>query len=140
MHDEDNAIGLSVRNAEGASWTAYGDKCLLDGDDQTNNDLCRKTIQASADEIYEAWVTQRTPLVSEYVVWKYAPTLESAHAGTQKLPPLFTFEDPPKRRVDVENRCDWKYTLDFWYGTTIWQCKSSGKWNYPITQGPCLPR
>ena len=129
MHDEDNAIGLSVKNPRGQSWTMYGDKRALDKVDDTNKELCVDAVQASADEIYNAYQTKRAPSPADYQAWTYAPTLESAR-GQQTLAPLFTFEGA--RREDIKKRRLWKFTTDYWFSTTAALCKISGLWNYPI--------
>ena len=135
MHDEDNAIGLKVVNPKGFSWRMYGDKRLLDEVDRDNRNLAVKAIQASADEIYQAWSTGKMPASDTYQAWQYAPTLESARANTQKLAPLFTFEDKPRRRADITKRRTWEFTSSYWYWSTIAECIKSGLWKYPITLG-----
>jgi hypothetical protein len=135
MHDEDNAIGLDVVDPQGSTWKMFGDKRLLDPTDDENKARCQKAVQVSADEIFNAWLTQTAPPVDTYQAWLYAPTLASARATTQDLAPLFTFEQTPRRRVDVANRRQWNYTLDYWYLTTYTLCMVSGLWNYPITIG-----
>ena len=129
MHDEDNAIGLSVKNPRGQSWTMYGDKRALDKVADTNKELCVDAVQASADEIYKAYQTKRAPSPAEYQAWTYAPTLESGR-GQQTLSPLFTVEGA--RREDVKKRRLWKFTTNYWFSTTAALCKSSGLWEYPI--------
>ena len=136
MHDEDNAIGLDVVNPDGSSWRMYGDKRLLDKANIKTLDLVTKAVQASADEIFDAWSTQQVPAPDDYQAWQYAPTLDSAGATTQELAPLFTFEDPPQRRLHLEKRREWRFTLDYWYSTTAILCSTDGLWTYPITIGP----
>lgn len=76
MHDEDNAIGLSVQNPAGQTWMAYGDKCALDTANADNLQRCLRAVQASANEIYTAWQTKTLP--QTYAAWNKAPTLQSA--------------------------------------------------------------
>ncbi|KAI9800895.1 MAG: hypothetical protein M1833_003031 [Piccolia ochrophora] len=133
MHDEDNAIGLSVQNPRQETWQMYGDKRLLDTVDVTNQVLVTKAIQASANEIFQAWSTKQMPTPDIYQAWQYAPTLDSARAVDQKLVRLFTFESQPQRRAVIADRCQSKFTLDYWYSTTALDCRTSGLWNYPIT-------
>jgi hypothetical protein len=135
MHDEDNAIGLSVQNPNGTAWTMYGDKRLLDRVDVTNRNLVIAAVQTSADEIFEAWFMQRVPNPSSYRAWYFAPTLASARAYTQVLAPLFTFEAIPRRRSVIANRRQYIFTSDYWYWSTSLACATSGLWNYPITIG-----
>ena len=135
MHDEDNAIGLDVVNPKGSSWHMYGDKRLLDKADLENRNLVIQAVQASADEIFQAWSTQQMPAPNSYQAWQYAPTLDSARATTQALATLFTFENPPQRRLDIKKRREWQFTLDYWYSSTAIACNTSGLWKYPITLG-----
>ena len=135
MHDEDNAIGLSVPSPTGVAWSIYGDKRLLDEVNTQNKDRCAQAVQASADEIAQAWLTQLVPQPDDFRAWSIAPTLASALSKTQELAPLFLLGDKLYRRADVTNRREWKFTYAYWFATTIGLCKTSGLWNYPITLG-----
>ena len=95
MHDEDNAIGLAVVNPNHYGWHMYGDKRLFDKVDASNKIMVIVAVQLSADEIFEAWTTQKTPSIESYKALDCAPTLETARATTQELAPLFTFENKP---------------------------------------------
>lgn len=130
MHDEDCAIGLDVQNIGGEKWTLYGDKRGLDTVNEESKRRCLAAIQASADEIYDAWKTQIKPDRQKYRAWAHAPTLESAY-GSQTLAALFTPGD--KRRVNIKDRRDHSYTTSWWFATTAAQCANSGRWKYPIT-------
>ena len=130
MHDEDNAIGISVKNSGGQSWTLYGDRRALDHADEDNKTRCVNSVQASADEIYNAYQTKRAPSPADYQAWTHAPTLESARAH-QTLATLFTFQNG--RRKEIENRRLWNFKTDWWFWSTALECKTSGWWNYPIT-------
>ncbi|KAI1456392.1 hypothetical protein F4805DRAFT_230054 [Annulohypoxylon moriforme] len=133
MHDEDNAIGLSVRNPAGETWTAYGDKRGLDLENDENKKRCIKALQVSADEIYDAWKSKSKPSKSNYGAWAHAPTLESAR-GQQTLAPLVEDE---KRRTNIKNRRGWDFTSNWTFAGTALECRNSGWWNYPITiDGP----
>lgn len=136
MHDEDCAIGLSVTNPKGNTWTCYGDKRALDAVNEDNKNLCLAAVQASADEIYNAWKTKRPP--DTYTAWNYAPTLESASASTQELAPLFRLKNGVlERRKTIKARRTWEYTTDFTFMGTYKECMSSHWWDYPITiDGP----
>lgn len=136
MHDEDCAIGLEVSNKRGDKWTAFGDKRLLDKVNETNLKYCREAIQASADEVCEAWKHPEGEMKKikpeDYQALKIAPTVESARAIDQKFVPLFAFAEKYEnleRRVDVNNRRKreftrhWK-TVDTGGGTVGMQWKS----------------
>ncbi|KAK3291796.1 uncharacterized protein B0H64DRAFT_468519 [Chaetomium fimeti] len=134
MHDEDNAIGLTVRNPAGETWTAYGDKRGLDLANDENSKRCSRALQVSVDEIYNAWKTKTTPSKASYGAWTHAPTLESA-LGPQTLAPLFQGE---KRRAVIKNRRAWAFTSNWSFMGTFIECYWwSGWWKYPITMdGP----
>ena len=124
MHDEDNAIGLSVKNPEGQSWTVYGGKHAFG-----KEAFCVDAIQASVNEIYEAYRTKQVPLAENYRAWAYAPTLDSARAQ-QALAPLFNSNQ--ERRKVIEKRTRWEFTNDYWFFTTAHKCMTSSLWKYPI--------
>ncbi|KAK0485377.1 fungal fucose-specific lectin-domain-containing protein [Armillaria luteobubalina] len=130
MHDEDNAIGIDAKNPAGQSWTLYGDKRALDSVNEDNKTRCVDSVQASADEIYEAYQTKQIPSPANYRAWTFAPTLESANAH-QTLATLFTFTN--ERRKVIEDRKLWSFKTDWWFWSTALECKTSGWWNYPIT-------
>lgn len=133
MHDEDNAIGLKVKNLDGKSWTCYGDKSSLNEAARDNLQYCITAVQASADEIYTAYSTRQTP--STYAALMHVPTLESARSADQKLVELFTLDG--KRRSDIKNRRAREFTKSWMFLTTFWSCYWSGWWDYPITMdGP----
>jgi hypothetical protein len=131
MHDEDNAIGLTVTNPNGATWVSHGDKKLMDADDISNANHALNALRTSVGEIYTAWSTGVAPAFGAYGAWNEAPTLQSAQSTSQVLAPLFTADE--LRRDDISNRTAWVFTSFFTYATTILQIKASGKWDYPIT-------
>jgi hypothetical protein len=131
MHDEDCAIGFNVANPGGESWYCYGDKRALDQEDAENLERCIQAIQASADEVYKAFTSKIAPLPVNYAAWTIAPTLESARVTTQALATLFTFTGG--RRQNITNRRDWTFTTNWWFWSTAFDCKKSGRWDYPIT-------
>lgn len=134
MHDEDNAIGLQVQNPAGQTWTVYGDKRALDEVDEDNKSRCAEAVQASADEIYEAWRSRAAPSIDQYKAWSHAPTLASAR-GSQELAPLFT--DRNERRAEIIGRKKWTFTGSWSFETTAVACWNSGWWKHPITiDGP----
>lgn len=131
MHDEDCAIGFTVKNPAGESWECYGDKRGLDGAAAENTKRCVAAVQASADEIYAAYSTERVPSPSVYAAWRIAPTLESARSTSQVLAKLFTSN--LERRQDIGERRVWKFKTDWWFWSTAAECEASGYWKYPIT-------
>ena len=61
MHDEDSKFGLKVRNALGDEWHAYGDKRYFDVIDADNRAQVKRAVQASADEIFETFISGVAP-------------------------------------------------------------------------------
>ncbi|TWU70523.1 hypothetical protein ED733_000582 [Metarhizium rileyi] len=69
MHDEESEIGLKVKGDYPTNdgkdtwttrtWKCYGDKRLHDDIDDENKSFCQKAVQASVDEVFEAWKTQK---------------------------------------------------------------------------------
>ncbi|MCJ1475818.1 hypothetical protein MMC13_004482 [Lambiella insularis] len=127
MHDEDNSIGLQVKNSFGTEWTSYGDKRLLDKMDNENVKQCLLALQASVDEIYEAWQSKQSPEPSTYSALRYAPTVDSA----QTLAPLFLSDG--QRRSSIRDRRTYEFTYLYTFPTTILDAELSGLWNFPIT-------
>ncbi|ATZ53462.1 hypothetical protein BCIN_09g03080 [Botrytis cinerea B05.10] len=137
MHDEDCAIGLSVKDSSGKAWTMYGDKRLLDDANSDNFGRCQEAVQTSADEIYDAWIgTKKT---SDFKALDLAPTLESALGTDQKLAPLFKVQgNEVLRRENIKDRRNHTSTTPSWsYRGTYDECGKSGWWKHPITlDGP----
>ncbi|EXL89993.1 hypothetical protein NOF04DRAFT_5412 [Fusarium oxysporum II5] len=131
MHDEDNAIGLSVRSPVGLEWHSLGDKRLLDRDGIRNKNEAWNAVRASADEVYNAWKTKTEPPPQEYAAWKYAPILSEVKSIVAPL-----FREDGQRRADIRKRCQAKYTNNYWYWSTAADCKASGLWEYPILPTP----
>src|SRR5690242_3558348 len=104
MHDEDNAIGLSVKNPMGRSWHTYGDKRLLDKEDVANKNETWNAVRTSADEIFQAWKTKTVPPYPSYGAWKWAPILSEVH-NNQLIAPLFRPDG--QRRKNIEKRCEY---------------------------------
>ncbi len=137
MHDEDNAIGLSVKNANGDSWKIYGDKRLLDKVDNRNHEICKQAVQASADEVYAAWKNKAVPDRSQYAVLKLVPDLDAVQTG-QELAALFKMQSSKLvRRSNLKDRRKADYIDNWDSATTIIKIKWSGWWDHPITiDGP----
>ncbi|RUR19663.1 phospholipase [Legionella sp. km535] len=61
MHNEDNQHGLNVVNAEGTSWTAYGDGNLYKPEAELQRAVLLDAMQRSADGIYSTFSTGTIP-------------------------------------------------------------------------------
>lgn len=135
MHAEDSALGLKVSSMDGKDeWMAYGDTRLLDTANDANKQRCMTALQASVDEVFEAYRTQNGTLrATAFKAWTFAPSLESAMSTNQRLSPLFTPDG--RLRSNIADRLTWKHHIlgmtDL--AVTIWQqCVTSGLWRYPM--------
>lgn len=121
MHDEDSYHGLSVRNARGETWRAYGDKKLLDHGDAENLRRVVAAVQASAAEIWNAFASGQVP--ERYAALAYTPdlaALQDRH-DLANLAPLFTAETGGQvlRRKDVVDLASRDWTNDWWLASTV---------------------
>lgn len=132
MHDEDNAIGLTVKNPAGDAWTVYGGTRTLDAVNSENTGRCLKALQTSADEIWAAWrYKDATPV---FKAWDFAPTLESAN-GPQVLAPLF--KDGGLCRSNFHDRRTESYTTSWSPDAVARELWVDSWWSYPISiDGP----
>ena len=73
MHDEDNSLGLWVRNRRGEQWKAYGEKKLFEDANAKNKALMKKCLQASVDEVYKASGTKQIPSPEKFAAPDIAP-------------------------------------------------------------------
>lgn len=92
MHNEDNKLGLTVRNKKGEEFTCWGDKQLFEPRNKRNKEIMTQGLQASVDEVYEAFQNKTAKRPEDgYRPWDYAPSevVEGkAHA------PLFVEYEP----------------------------------------------
>ena len=88
MHDEDNAVGLNVKNARGATWRAYGDKWLFSKNNEANYKNAVDFVKASITELATAFFTGAVPtdLKSSTSAYSLLPDLDTS---AQTHPPLF---------------------------------------------------
>ena len=103
MHDEDNSLGLWVRNRRREQWKAYGDKKLFEDANAKNKALMKECLQASVDEVYKAFETKQVPSPDKFAAWDIAPTA----LGEGNHSPLFTKDG--KYRADIDNAKSSKY-------------------------------
>ncbi|KAL1598010.1 hypothetical protein SLS60_008498 [Paraconiothyrium brasiliense] len=82
MHDEDNIRGLTVVNQRGDRWVAYGDTKLFEPENAQNVQFMKEALQASADEVYQAYKTKQVPTdVNGFAAWRIAPSgIDEAHS------------------------------------------------------------
>lgn len=143
MHDEDNKNGLRVKNKQGDSFTVYGDKMLFQIEGNDMRKRCVEAVQASADEIYEAFQSKTVRPYDTYRAWQLLPTIESAcDNSSQPFKALF-LHDGKRRKNKDDPKCseyieDWTTdeTVGFWTKQlVIWLGgEHSGTWADMIGQ------
>lgn len=132
MHDEDNALGLEVENPLGESWKMYGDKKLLDWDNQSNLAKLHSALMASTQEVFTAWSTGIVPLVDSYTAWSHAPILSSAFSEKNHAP-LFNEKGYPRDRIEDRDCREYKGKWGLWsYPSLALQLKFSDAFKEPI--------
>ena len=92
MHDEDSKFGLKVRNAMGDQWHAYGDKRYFDAIDADNRVQVKRAVQASADEIFDTFISGVAPSPANFKAPLYVPDLNAAQNPANNFSPLFKME------------------------------------------------
>lgn len=101
MHDEDCKYGLRVSNDLGETWRAYGDKRYFDTVNLFNRSLVNIAAQASADEVFNAFLTGDQPQDPiPYMALRMAPNLAQVqdYQGNplNNFAPLFVLTDAGK--------------------------------------------
>lgn len=66
MHDEDNYLGLWVKNSYGEVWKMYGDGSYFDKKSLDNRNMLRRALQASIDEVYAAFTSGKMKRFREF--------------------------------------------------------------------------
>ncbi|MGY2290470.1 phospholipase [Pseudomonas sp. SDO528_S397] len=119
MHDEDSKFGLNVRNALGVQWRAYGDGRYFDSVSAANRTQVKRAVQASADEIFDAFISGNAPSPANFKAPLHVPDLNAAQNPANNFAPLFKMEgDKVLRRKDVNNLNDKQWTNDWWGWST----------------------
>ncbi|WP_422417228.1 phospholipase [Pseudomonas sp. GZD-222] len=118
MHDEDSKYGLVLRNAQGDTWRGYGDKRYFDTIDVANRKQISKAVQASADEVFQAYNSGALPAPDSYGALRIAADLQAAveSQAAGNFAPLFALRNGKlMRRADVNNLND-QTQIDNWWG------------------------
>ncbi|GAA5017780.1 hypothetical protein [Actinopolymorpha pittospori] len=129
MHDEDCYHGLKVHNAVGDSWTVYGDKRLLDSVSGANRDMAVRAVQASADDVWKAYMGGP----DLYRALEFIPDLARVGDVTSKenFSPLFRLQDGVvARRKNVADRQDYSWTKDWWGWSTYALLEGTHAWEH----------
>lgn len=69
MHNEDSSLGLTVVNARGLSWHAYGDGYLQHPNAHTHQEMLTMVMQLSADAVYNTFREGKLPDTYEEMTW-----------------------------------------------------------------------
>ena len=121
MHIEENKYGLHVHNLRGDHWVAFGDGNYFDASNAQSNQLMQETLQASADDIFTAYLTGAAPAAdSAYALIPFPDEIKTA--ANQDISPLFYWDDETQqmmRRTDVANVHDNHWTSNWWGWTTL---------------------
>ncbi|MBL0797158.1 MULTISPECIES: phospholipase [unclassified Pseudomonas] len=120
MHDEDNQFGLKVRNSLSEHWRTFGDKryfdLIPDEEQFANQSHVKQATQASADEVFDAYLSGKRPDESDFAALKHLPDLDDVHKVENNFSPLFRVQgNKVLRRKDVNNLND-TATVDDWWG------------------------
>ena len=124
MHNEDNRVGLVVRNPAGKTWTAFGDKKLFSNDSKENLNQCLAALKASADEVLMAWKTGKVIASTQFQAWQHDPTLESAR-GPQHFKALFSASGDVRKNLRNTTQ-DSGYETPFSWATCLANLKLHG--------------
>lgn len=118
MHDEDCKFGLDVQNTMGDRWRAYGDKRYFDTIDVGNRNRVNFTVQASADEIWEACNNGSAVAPQDFAALSLIPDLATVtdHLNPDNYAALFYAGDNTiYRRNTLSNLNDHSWTKT-WVG------------------------
>lgn len=126
MHNEENRYGLHVHNRLGEQWIVYGDFSYFNPFNQLNRQMILKTLQQSADEIFDAYYTGIMP--AESIVLQMIPHTEQLNADTNlDITPLFVWDEQSNqllRRNNLANPYDKNLTNNWWGWSTLILLKS----------------
>lgn len=133
MHDEDCALGLQVSNRKDMSWTAYGDKKLLDVVDRDNTRICLDALKESVQQVHDAWDSQTVPAtLAMRSVLDWAPNLDLVDRDSRSMACMPLFTNRGERRANVNDRRSRALTTDWWWATTAFELTNSSRWSYPV--------
>jgi len=127
MHDEDSYNGLVVQNANGDTWTAYGDKRLNDAVNVKNFGFAKMAVTTSLAEIAAA-VRTGSP-AGKFTALYLVPMLNvvTNRADSRNWSPLYVLDNSgPKVRDTLDDlRCRY-WTSTFSYTSTYSRMPTGG--------------
>lgn len=121
MHNEENKYGLHVHNALGDQWIIYGDFSYFNPLNQLNRQMLLKTLQQSADELFDAYNSGAMPEQS-HVLEMLPDVTPLTDENNLDITPMFFWDDVNKqlyRRTDLSNPYDKKMTSGWWGWSTL---------------------
>ena len=114
MHDEDCRYGLRVTNKRGDKWIAYGDGMLLNDESEGNLRLAVSAVQASVNQLFEAFLSPEK-IISSSLVTDFIPFVDPSEKNNY---PMFQVKGGKLlRRADLNNLSD-PETVENWWGLT----------------------
>ncbi len=121
MHNEENKYGLHVHNALGDQWIVYGDFSYFNPLNQVNRQMLLKTLQQSADELFDVYNSGAIPERSSVLdMLPYVTSLTDEN--NLDITPMFFWDDVNKqlyRRTDLSNPYDKNMTSSWWGWSTL---------------------
>lgn len=121
MHNEENKYGIHVNNNLGEQWLVYGDYSYFNPFNQTNQQMLLKTLQASADEIFEAYYSGSLPERNQ--IEEMVPHITQLNdENNMDIAPMFYWDDQNKqllRRTNIANPYDRHWTNSWWGWSTL---------------------
>ncbi|MDA8437393.1 MAG: hypothetical protein M0Z51_00865 [Propionibacterium sp.] len=129
MHDEDSRVGLTVHNAAGNTWVAYGDKRLLDAATGDNRAMAVRATQASATDVWNAYQGAPQQDSALALIPDVGRVLDVS--TRENFSPLFVQQGgSTNRRNDVTNRNDYSWTSNWWGWSTWAAIQAAGSRDY----------
>ena len=130
MHDEDSAQGLLVNSLDRQdAWRIYGDGHLLNSGNLVAVEQCKKALNASVNEVHQAWLTGKIPNDADFAAWRHAPLLDSVDK-LDNYAPMFDSEGKLRNPVAFESRKRSQVTYD-----KVWDYNEARK-----TVDPSVPQ
>jgi hypothetical protein len=125
MHDEDNGLGLVVKNRRGKTWRSYGDQHFHAEEHEVGRGLAREAVQVSAAEVWAAFEAPERPPMFEAL--EIVPDVADAVASPENHAPLFIFDGEVLRvRKRLEDPGCREHTADFSGVWTLLQSAAHG--------------
>ncbi|HAT2009082.1 TPA: phospholipase [Legionella pneumophila] len=121
MHNEENKYGIHVTNNLGEQWMVYGDYSYFNPFNQTNQQMLLKALQASADEIFEAYYSGVLPEKNQ--IEDMIPHITKLNdENNMDIAPMFYWDKENKqllRRTNLTNPYDRHWTNSWWGWSTL---------------------